>query len=101
MTSATDTISDSSKTLSIKMTHLLSLASQKSKIIISNLNLITVINAEKFTILKTLKVELMEIYIQTFRKRQKSYYVFFEPDLCRVLTPIIWANTKFEQNGKI
>ena len=34
------------------MTHLLSLASQKSKIIISKLNLITVINAEKFTILK-------------------------------------------------
>ena len=64
MTSATDTISDSSKTLSIKMTHLLSLAPQKLKIIISNLNLITVINAEKFTILKTLKVELMEIYIQ-------------------------------------
>ena len=60
------------------MTHLLSLAPQKLKIIISNLNLITVINAEKFTILKTLKVELMEIYIQTFRKRQKSYYVFFE-----------------------
>ena len=46
------------------MTHLLSLAPQKSKIIISKLNLITVINAEKFTILKTLKVELMEIYIQ-------------------------------------
>ena len=83
------------------MTHLLSLAPQKLKIIISNLNLITVINAEKFTILKTLKVELMEIYIQTFRKRYKSYYVFFEPDLSRVLKPMIWVNTKFEQNGKI
>ena len=83
------------------MTHLLSLAPQKSKFI-SKLKLITVIKAEKFTILKTLQVELMEIHIhkKPLGKGINHIMCFLKLYLCRVLKPIIWVDTKFEQNGK-
>ena len=41
---------------------------------------------------------LMEIYTKGEGINQS--YVFFESDLSRVLKPMIWVYTKFEQNGK-
>ena len=32
--------------------------------------------------------------------RNMRNQAFFEPNLCKVLKPIIWVDTKFEQNGK-
>ena len=40
----------------------------------------------------------MEIY--TKGEGINHSYVFFESDLSRVLKPMIWVYTKFEQNGK-
>ena len=42
---------------------------------------------------------LMEIY--TKGEGINHSYVFFESDLSRVLKPMIWVYTKFEQNGKL
>ena len=33
--------------------------------------------------------------------RNMRNQAFFEQNLCKVLKPIIWADTKFEQNGKM
>ena len=33
--------------------------------------------------------------------RNMRNQAFFEPNLCKVLKPIIWVDTKFEQNGKM
>ena len=33
--------------------------------------------------------------------RNMRNQAFFKPNLCKVLKPIIWVDTKFEQNGKM